>query len=154
MAKSARKPSGQKKRSSVQDKPFRSCREEIVSLLAKNRLDLNRSVITSRDKFSQSVRRKLKIKKVPDGFVKWRLPFFLQCEGVNFYISSANPHTKVNTHSHDLGPTIRFILEGSIIFRKKEYTTGDWIYLPPGKEYSFQSGSLGASFILGYCCCC
>jgi len=136
------------------DEPFSACEKELLLALEAEGLDLDRDIITSRDKFSRKFSKMLTCDDPPEGFAKFRLPFFLRCEGVNFYMSSAVPGTKVPRHSHKNGPVVRFILEGTITYRKTEYSTGDWIYLPPRKAYAFQVGPRGASFILGYCCCC
>jgi hypothetical protein len=152
----AKSPRRQTRKASIanHDQPFSACRSTIVKLLAKNGLDLNRHIITSRDKSAKAFNKSLSIKSAPQGFTKSRLPFFMECEGVNFYISSAAPGVRVGTHSHEHGPVVRFVLEGSITFRNTEYSTGDWIYLPEGAKYSFEVGNRGASFILLYCCCC
>lgn len=136
------------------DEPFSACREELLSILKKDGYDLDKDIITSRDKFSKKLRTMLHCDNALEGFSRSRLPFFFQGDGVNFYLSTGVPNTKVATHSHKHGPVVRFILEGSITFRKQELSTGDWIYLPAGKRYTFTTGTRGASFILGYECCC
>lgn len=141
------------RRASQEERPFSDCREELVSMLASRGIDLERHIVTSRDKACLKIRETLACSTVPEGFVKWRIPVFLDCAGVNFYLSAAASEAKVASHSHT-GPTIRFIIEGSVIFKGVEYTTGDWIYLPANRRYSFSAGPLGATSILGYCCCC
>jgi len=139
------------------DKPFSSCRRQVLAALKKHNLNLKRDIITSRDRAAIDARNIVSseggVKQV-EGFSRLRLPFFLEGEGVNFYMSTAVAHTIVEKHAHNHGPVVRFILEGSIMFNRKEYVTGDWIYIPKNIEYSFKVGERGASFILGYQCCC
>jgi len=95
----------------------------------------------------------LEVKNVPPGFKKWQLPVALRCES-QMFITFAPPNSKVPRHSHDEGPGIRFIMTGSILYKGKELTSGDWMYLPAGAEYEYQVGNLGAVMCYCYCCCC
>ena len=70
------------------------------------------------------------------------------------FISVGAPGIKVPNHSHDEGAGIRFIMNGSITYKGKELTGGDWMYIPKGIEYEFEVGHLGVTMCYCYCCCC
>src|SRR5262245_39007327 len=91
-------------------------------------LDVNKRILTSRDEVSVRLRKLLATKNVPNGFIKWQLPFALRCES-QLFISVGAPNTRVETHSHDDGPGVRFILSGSILYKGVELTAGDWMYI-------------------------
>ena len=67
------------------------------------------------------------------------------------FITTAPPHVKIPVHSHD-GPGVRFIATGSITYKGKELTAGDWMYVPAGKDYSFEVGEFGATMFYCYQC--
>lgn len=110
-------------------------------------------VLTSRDKAVASALDALRVHNVPDGFMKWQLPVALRCES-QMFVTVAQPGAEVPLHTHDDGPGVRFIAGGSITYEGVELTPGDWMYIPQGREYSYDVGPYGAIMCYCYCCCC
>ncbi|MBW4889988.1 cupin domain-containing protein [Mucilaginibacter sp. HMF5004] len=113
---------------------------------------LRSGIITSKDNGIQSLLDNLKVKNVPDNFMKWQLPFIF--ERSQLYVSVGNPNASVPEHSHDEGDGIRYIVSGSINYQGKVLNAGDWMFIPQGKKYSFEVGNLGATMFYCYQCCC
>lgn len=110
-------------------------------------------VITSRDVCVRQAVIKLGVSNVPSGFNKWQLPVYL--DGASqLYLSFGAPNTIVPEHSHDDGDGIRVIISGSIFYKNHELTSGDWMFVPKGKKYSFQVGPQGVGQLNCYQCCC
>jgi hypothetical protein len=130
-----------------------ACVELIENATKEYGFDKNREIVTSKDDLMLTLREKLKTKNVPDGFTKWQLPVFFETP-TQLFISVGSPNVKVPPHSHEEGPGIRFIATGSIIYAGKELTSGDWMYIPKGKPYSFDVGPYGVSMFYCYSCCC
>ncbi len=116
-------------------------------------IKLERRILTSRDKDVAQITKALKVTNVPDGFTKWQLPVYLEAPS-QLFISTAAPFTKAPTHSHRDGDGIRFIVSGSIIYNGQELSAGDWMFIPAGHKYSFETGPYGALMCYCYCCCC
>jgi hypothetical protein len=125
------------------------CRVRIERALKKIRFDTGREIFTSRDKAARALTNLLKTTNVPQGFVKWQLPVWLDMSMM--FISVAPPNVSVPEHSHD-GPGIRFIASGSIGYKGTQLTAGDWMFIPAGKKYTFEVGPLGASMFYCYQC--
>lgn len=132
---------------------FQQGLKRIVEENKKAGFDYSRQITTSQDKEAKSAVDGLKFPYVPDGFTKFQLPFALNSP-TQMFISVGAPGTKVPEHSHDEGDGVRFIVNGSIKYNGKELKTGDWMYVPKGKKYSFEVGPLGATFFYCYECCC
>lgn len=113
----------------------------------------DQGILTSRDESVAPVIEKLRVQNVPEGFTKWQLPVYLPSAS-QLYISVAEPGAEVPTHSHREGDGIRFIAGGSITYEGKELTQGDWMYIPAGREYTFEVGRFGAIMCYCYCCSC
>jgi hypothetical protein len=125
----------------------------IREALEKAGLDTTGRILTSRDDDVARVCEALAVDNVPDGFRKWQLPVFLNCPS-QLYITVADAGARAETHSHDEGDGVRFIVSGSINYQGKELSSGDWMFVPAGKEYSFEVGRLGAVMCYCYCCSC
>ncbi len=102
---------------------------------------------------------------VPKGFQKYQLPIVLSCvdsktmtgtpaDGVQAFVTIAEPNASVSSHSHDEGAGLRFIAGGSINYKGRELTSGDWMFIPRGAKYGFDVGPQGAVICYCYCCCC
>jgi uncharacterized RmlC-like cupin family protein len=139
--------------------------KRIEAALSKAGVKIGKKVITSRDSDMQGLRKTLAVTNIPAGFTKYQLPLTLTCassiamtgteaDGVQFFISMGEPNIKVGSHSHNEGAGLRFIAGGSITYKKKELTAGDWMYIPQGSKYEFQVGPQGAIMCYCYCCCC
>lgn len=116
-------------------------------------LQVGKEVLTSRDEKVKKAQALLNIKNVLPEFVKWQLPVYLDRPS-QLFITVAPPNVKVPTHSHNEGAGIRFIASGSIYYKGTELTTGDWMYIPEGTKYEFETGPVGACMCYCYCCCC
>lgn len=112
-----------------------------------------KNIITSRDDNVLQSLDELEVTNIPDGFKKWQLPVYFE-KATSMYISAAGPDVKVPEHSHDEGDGIRVIISGSIKYKGKELTSGDWMFIPAGKKYSFEVGSKGVIMFYCYACCC
>lgn len=116
-------------------------------------LETEGRILTSRDKGVAGVEKALAVDNVPDGFTKWQLPVYLNSES-QLYMTVAEPGAKAQPHAHNEGDGIRFITGGSITYNGQELTAGDWMFVPAGVEYSFETGRLGALMVYCYCCSC
>jgi hypothetical protein len=127
--------------------------ERIRRVVRETGLDTEGRILTSRDEGVDEALNSLEVDNVPAGFRKWQLPVYLNCPS-QLFVTVAEPGVKAGTHFHREGDGIRFVASGSIIFDGKELTTGDWMFIPAGKEYSFEVGRHGAVMCYCYCCCC
>jgi hypothetical protein len=132
---------------------FSDCLARIEKVAREVGLNTEKQIVTSRDDNCRRAQELLEIQNVPNGFKKWQLPVALRCES-QMFISVGAPGIKVPPHSHDEGPGIRFIMNGSIKYKDKELTGGDWMYIPKGVKYEFEVGPLGVLMCYCYCCCC
>jgi hypothetical protein len=127
-----------------------ACAKRVKDALQKVGFDIEKQIVTSRDREAVQLRKELATRNIPGGFSKWQLPIdFARCFA---FISVASAEVKVPEHSHDEGSGIRFIASGSIIFKGKELTAGDWMYIPKGAKYSFEVGPFGATLFYCYQC--
>lgn len=127
--------------------------ERLGKALDKSGLTTGERVLTSRDDAVRTAVKMLAVDNVPDGFSKWQLPVYLS-SAAQLYITVAQAGARAETHSHDGGDGIRFIVSGSITYDDQELAAGDWMFVPAGKEYSFEVGELGAVMCYCYCCSC
>jgi mannose-6-phosphate isomerase-like protein (cupin superfamily) len=116
-------------------------------------LDQTRGIVTSRDDNAREAQRLLETDNVPEGWVKWQLPVYLERPS-QLYIALAQPGAEAPEHSHDEGDLIRFVVSGSVIYNGIELTAGDWMFVPAGAKYSVKAGEFGALDCCCYCCSC
>jgi quercetin dioxygenase-like cupin family protein len=100
-------------------------------------------ILTSRDPGMEAMRESLRVGRMPEGFAMWQLPVTLK--NVLLFMSVASPGARMPLHRH-AHPVFRVILSGSITYEGKELTAGDWMFIPAGREYSFETGPMGAVF--------
>ncbi len=132
--------------------PFDDGVKRVRTALSKVRHELGSRIITSRDADAVKLCNLLAVDSgLPKGMTKWQLPFYL--DGGQFFMTTAEPGVKVGEHSHD-DDGVRFIISGSIIYDGIELSSGDWMFLPKGKRYSFKVGLLGVAMCYCYRCCC
>jgi hypothetical protein len=127
--------------------------ERIRRAVERTGLDQKGGIVTSRDDAAREAQDLLRTDLVPDGFVKWQLPVYMDRPS-QLYITAAQPYAEAPEHSHDDGDGFRFIASGSIIYNNIELTSGDWMFIPAGAKYSFKVGALGACICYCYCCFC
>ena len=133
---------------------FEEGKKRTLELMKKHQVDLTK-ITTSQDENIKALTRELVVDKkgVPDGFMKWQLPFFFPAGCLN-YLSFGAPNAEVGEHSHDEGQQLRIIMNGSISYKDKALTQGDWMYVPGGMKYSFNVGPQGVGMFYCYQCCC
>ncbi|MEN8651616.1 cupin domain-containing protein [Streptomyces sp. 21So2-11] len=134
-------------------KSFEQCTERIQQAVKDAGLRTDGRIVTSRDENVEEAVKALTVDNAPAGFHKWQLPVYLN-KPSHLFITVAEPGAKSSTHSHDEGDGIRFIASGSITYKGQELTTGDWMFIPAGVSYSFETGRFGAVMCYCYCCCC
>jgi hypothetical protein len=126
--------------------------KRVHAALKKANLDMDKAIVTSRDRAAIEATKLLTVNNVPKGFIKWQLPIVLQPS--QLFISVGSPNVEVKEHSHDDGAGVRFIISGTIQHNGQELVAGDWMYIPKGAKYSFKVGPHGATMGYCYCCCC
>jgi len=113
----------------------------------------NSEITTSQDSPYSEAQRKLRVSNVPQSFLKYQLPVFLN-KPSQFFVSDGPPGAHVASHSHDEGDGLRYIVEGSIVYDDRELKAGDWMFIPAGKKYEFTVGPRGVKMFYCYACCC
>lgn len=107
--------------------------EEIETVLRNHGLSLEKT-ITSRDVGVDMARYDLR-KRQPEGWFSWQLPIYYRSKVTFFFLQMALPGAVLPVHRHDVAQ-FRIVLSGGLIYRGIELRSGDWIYTPPGAEYS------------------
>lgn len=130
-----------------------ACLARIQQATKAAKLDLDQDIITSQDPVVKKVLNSLEVSNIPAGFVKVQLPVAFDGPTTT-YMSFGAAKTKVPEHSHDEGAGIRVIMFGSIKFRGRKLTAGDWMYIPKGKRYAFEIDNMGVGMFYCYQCCC
>lgn len=132
--------------------PFQACITRIERAIKAARLKTEGRIITSKDQgIPEVMERALRVTNVPKGFVKCQLPLYIK-QPTHLFLSVAEPNAKAPLHSHKDGDGIRFIAGGSIRYKGKELSAGDWMYIPADAKYSFETGPVGA--VMFYCYSC
>ena len=127
-----------------EDITFQEGLQRIGAARQKTRVSQEDRILTSRDPGISDMREDLRVSGLPEGFEMWQLP--VTVGRTLQFIGVAAPRARMPAHRHNQ-PVLRVILSGSITYEGKELTAGDWMYIPAGKEYSFQAGHLGATFL-------
>lgn len=122
-------------------KGVRRVRQVLESL----KLELGREIVTSRDPKIRKVVERLRRDTLPNGFQQWQLPIILGGgdRPVMSFLTVGAPNTVLPVHRHKNDCLFRIVLSGSIMFGKVELSSGDWMYIPTGKSYSFAAGPFG-----------
>jgi len=124
----------------------------VQGVLARLKIDTSKAIMTSRDPVAKRLRELLPVSNVPKGFSKYQLPFVMSDS--QLFVTFASPNAEVAEHSHDEGDGIRFIADGSVIYKDIELTAGDWMFIPKGVKYAIRMGARGAVMCYCYCCSC
>jgi mannose-6-phosphate isomerase-like protein (cupin superfamily) len=131
-----RRPAGWKPNDSVIEGAIGAKR--VRDALKKHGVNVTGRVSTSRDKGMHEVRHELLRTDMPPGFKQWQLPV-LTDGGAFVFLTVAEPGAVVPKHSHKRN-LFRIVLSGSIIHDGVELKTGDWMWVPKGKPYSYSAG--------------
>ncbi len=124
----------------------------VVDALHKNGVSYGKRVITSRDKGVAAAQRDLKRQGMPAGVASWQIPVVFRPSGdVLGFVTRMQPGASVPTHSHDHS-VVRFVFKGSLKYGRKTLKVGDWMFVPPGQEYSVTAGIDGCSILYGHGC--
>lgn len=130
-----------------------TCLARVQKVSKEAGLDINQGITTSQDPAVKKALTALEVSNIPGGFVKVQLPVAFDGPTTT-YMSFGAARTKVPSHSHDEGAGIRVILFGSIKYKGRKLTAGDWMYIPKGKAYEFEVGNMGVGMFYCYQCCC
>jgi len=61
------------------------------------------------------------------------------------YYGLFEPNASIPTHSHSFSiGELTVVITGALFYNGVEHTVGDWLWVPPGKEYSVKAGKFGA----------
>lgn len=111
--------------------------DAVDAALKKHNFSLDR-ILTSRDPGMDLVRHELKIEHSAEGWQSWMLPSYLIYRVTFFFLQVVQPGAVLPVHAHEVAQ-FRMVLSGSILYRGGELKSGDWIYTPPGAEYSLSA---------------
>jgi quercetin dioxygenase-like cupin family protein len=117
--------------------------KRVKDALRKGGVRGGRRILTSRDAGMDSLRADLQRGKMPKGFQSWQLPVVLGPDQNMFaFMSVGAPGAEVPEHSHSLD-LFRVIISGSVFYKGKELTAGDWMFVPGGSSYGLKAGQHG-----------
>jgi len=107
-------------------------------------------ITTSRDTGMAAAQRDLKRTGMPAGVEQWQVPIVTPLDNVLVFISRMKPGTAVPPHVHRVW-VFRVVISGTLKFGRKTLRPGDWMLVPPGREYSIQAGSGGCTVAYAHC---
>jgi hypothetical protein len=108
--------------------------DEIDAVLGEHGLSLE-NIVHSRSPRMDEVRYAMRRRNQPDGWQSWQLPAYLLSKTTTFFLSVGAPGAILPGHAHEFGQ-FRIVLSGGVVFDGVELKSGDWIWIPAGKEYS------------------
>ena len=111
--------------------------QRVAAALKKQGIVIKDQVITSRDEGMDDVLFELRRPDMPPGIQSWQLPVILD-KSTFVFLTVAEPGAIVPTHKHSRN-LFRVVISGSIITDGKELKSGDWMFVPKGKEYSYHA---------------
>jgi quercetin dioxygenase-like cupin family protein len=126
-----------------QELSFEQGSERIHGALRKAKLDMENTIVTSRDPWAAQMREELRMTNQPSGVEMWQLPVVLNQSLL--FMQVLAPGAEVPQHAHVRSAVFRLVISGSIVYDGKELKAGDWMYVPQGQSYSFAAGSAGAT---------
>ena len=126
-----------------QELTFEQGSERIREALRKAEVDIENTIVTSRDPWAERLREELRMTNQPSGVAMWQLPVVLNQSLL--FLQVLEPGAQVPEHEHVRAAVFRLVISGSIHYDGKELTAGDWMYVPRGQSYSFSAGSAGAT---------
>ena len=95
-------------------------------------------IVTSRDEGMDDIRFRLRRENMPPGWDTWQLPVYLMSEATFFFLTSSAPGAILPSHGHKV-PQFRMVLSGGLLYNGIELRSRDWMYIPPGEEYSLSA---------------
>lgn len=126
-----------------QELTFEQGSERIREALRKAEVDIDNTILTSRDAWAERLRDELRMTNQPGGVSMWQLPVLLNQSLLFLQVLEAG--AVVPEHEHVRAPVFRLVISGSIHYNGIELKPGDWMYVPRGQSYSFSAGSAGAT---------
>jgi quercetin dioxygenase-like cupin family protein len=122
----------------------------VNDVLRKGGIRAANRITTSRDQGMSAARTALKRTGMPTGVEQWQLPVALPLEGVLVFISRMKPGAVVPLHAHRVW-VFRIVISGSLKYAGKTLKPGDWMLVPPGKEYTIEAGPKGCVICYAHC---
>jgi hypothetical protein len=126
-----------------QELSFEQGSERMRKALQKANVDIENTIVTSRDEWAAQMREELRMANQPSGVAMWQLPVVLNRSLL--FLQVLEPAAVVPEHEHVRGAVFRLVISGSIVYNGLELKAGDWMYVPQGQSYSFAAGSGGAT---------
>jgi len=126
-----------------QELTFDEGSERIREALRRANVDIENTIVTSRDSWAEHMREELQMINQPGGVSMWQLPVVLNQSLL--FLQKLDPGAVVPEHEHVRAPVFRLVISGSIHYNGQELKAGDWMYVPRGQSYSFSAGSAGAT---------
>jgi quercetin dioxygenase-like cupin family protein len=113
-------------------------------------LEMEKSIVTSRDPKMAKVVELLRSASPPAGLNQWQLPVLGSELTAMYFLTVAAPKSTVPAHAHRDDRVFRLVISGSISFNGVELTGGDWMHVPAGVPYGFTAGDLGCVLLHVY----
>jgi hypothetical protein len=126
-----------------QELNFEQGSERIRTALRKANVDIENTIITSRDPWAAGIREEFRMSNQPSGVEMWLLPVVLNRSLL--FLQVLAPDAEVPEHEHVRAAVFRLVISGSVVYNGMELMAGDWMYVPRGISYSFSAGRLGAT---------
>jgi hypothetical protein len=121
--------------------------DRVKKVLDQNHLSLEEDIVTSRTPGWDQARYELHREGMPPGWETWQLPLYLLGSPTFFFLSACAPGAVLPSHSHEVAQ-FRIVLSGGMIYNGQELKSGDWMFIPKGKENRY---TLTASLNPGGC---
>jgi mannose-6-phosphate isomerase-like protein (cupin superfamily) len=109
----------------------------VKAILDRNHLNLD-EIVTSRTPGWDQAQYELRREHMPPGWETWQLPLFLVGRPTFFFISACAPGAVLPKHQHNVDQ-VRIVLSGGMIYNGLELKSGDWMYIPKGKDYTLHA---------------
>ena len=108
-------------------------------------VELGDKVITSRDKIAIDAMNNMASFGKIRGFHSWQLPFSFP--DANCFITIGEPGLEVPQDLNFPANQLKVVLRGSISYEGMDLISGEWIYIPNGRNCDFKAGLEGVVVI-------
>jgi hypothetical protein len=124
--------------------------DQINDALKKFGFDTDRDrILTSRDPRMDQVRNALMRQNMPPGWQSWQVPAYLASKYSFFFLQVAQPGAVLPEHGHEVDQ-FRMVLSGGVIYNGVELKSGDWMFIPKGKEYGLSISTNPGPAVITY----
>jgi hypothetical protein len=125
----------------------------VKDALKKRGIRAGRRIVTSRDTGLDAVRQDLQRTRLPKGFQQWQLPVALGPDrNILVFMTVGAPDAMLPSHSHR-ADLFRIVISGSVLYKDKVLTSGDWMLVPCGEPYELRFGPMGGTVCHHYIPC-